>query len=118
MEIFFNKKNYKIFWIGNIISIKKRKGYGKYLVKCMKNFLKTKETTGLGFCKNEITGFYKSAGLDVIKDLARRFRYIDSKGKQEELKEDDDGIYFEGKGTFIKEISKKKSEEIILLPFY
>jgi hypothetical protein len=95
-------KKYEILGICNIISIVKKKGYGKILILAIIDYLKKTGKTGLGFTLK--TEFFKKAGLKTEKDFIKRFVYIDPLTKKEVIDNEGDGIYFNGKDDFIKEV--------------
>lgn len=111
VNIRYEGKTYHIKGIGGIISIKKGKGYGKMLVSSMVDYLKNTKQTGIGFCGQSVTPFYKKAGMKVKKGFIGKFFYIDPKTKKEILDEDPDcdGVYIEGKDKFVSIISKNTS---------
>lgn len=120
VAINFAGKNYKIFGIGNMISIIKGKDYGRTLVAGMISYLKKYDKTGLGFCENKVSGFYEKVGLKVKKNLARRFRYRYATKEEErkELEEGGDGIYYESRDRFIKKVLSTKSLVYLDIPFW
>lgn len=118
ITIIYLGKKYNILGIGNIISIKKRKGYGRILINSMINYLKKKGKTGLGFTKK--TKIFEKMGLKSKKNLTLRFRYRYATAEEEkrELEEGGDGIYYNGKDNFIKKVLSTKSLVYIDVPFW
>jgi len=103
-------KTYNILGIGNIMSIKKGRGYGKVLIQSMVDYLKKKEKTGLGFTGNKNVPFYKKAGLSAKKKFS--FRFVLKNPKTGKKKFDDEncpGVYYNGKDDFISKVLKTKS---------
>ena len=110
-------KKYQIFGICNICSIKKRKGYGKILVQSMIKYLKKKGKTGLGFCGNKVSKFYRKSGLKIKKSFSPRFALKNP--KTGEIKLDSDicyGVYYEGKDKLIRKVLLTKSTGYYYLP--
>ncbi len=109
VKIKYLGKGYNIFGISNMISIIKKKGYGKILVQAMKDFLSKKEKTGLGFCSKENTLFYKKSGVIVEGKLKNRFFY--DYGNSQKNIEAMKGfvIYWEGKDKFVTKVLRTKS---------
>lgn len=108
-------KKYKIFGICSIISIKKRKGYGKKLIAGMIDYAKRNGKTILGFTTK--TKFFRNAGLRTKRNFTWRFALKNPKtGKIKFDSGDCDGIYYEGKDNFIKKILKTKSIVYYHLP--
>lgn len=114
VKIKYLGRKYNILGIGSIISIEKKKGYGRILMEAMLDYLKKKNKTGLGFNDKEVYKFYEKVGFNTKKDLGKRFFYDygDSKTNKEEQSEY--VVYFEGKDKFMTKILKTKS--IINLP--
>jgi len=102
-------KKYKILGICNIIAIKKGKGYGRILISAMVDFLKRTGKTGLGFTGK--TEFFKKSGLKTKELFGKRFALMDPKTgeiKFEEKGDEGDGIYLDGKDSFIKKVLSTK----------
>ncbi len=104
-KIKYLNKNYNIFGIRNVISIKKKKGYGSLLMKEMISFLNKKEKTGIGFTGSNVSKFYKKIGFLTKKGLRNRMfpNYGKDKGEIANW-----GFYVEGKDKFITKIIKTK----------
>ncbi|MCK5449486.1 hypothetical protein KAI32_01330 [Candidatus Pacearchaeota archaeon] len=109
IKIKYLGKDYNLFGISNMVSIKKGKGYGKILVQAMKDFLSKRGKTGFGFCSNKNTEFYKKSGMIVKRKLKNRFfyNYGDSRENKEAMQ--DFVIYWEGKDKFVTKVLKTKS---------
>lgn len=99
-------REYNIFGICSIISIEKKRGYGKILISYMINYSKKTGKTLLGFTKK--TEFFKKAGLNAKNDFIRRFVYRNPVTKEEIIDRDGDGIYYEGKDKLITKILSTK----------
>ncbi|MCX6748200.1 MAG: hypothetical protein NT076_01200 [Candidatus Pacearchaeota archaeon] len=120
VSIYLDGKNYDILGIGNILSIVRRREYARILIAVIISYLKKENKTGLGFCENKISGFYEKVGLNVKKNMARRFRYRYATKAEEkrELGEGGCGIYYESKDKFIKNILSTKSLVHLEVPFW
>lgn len=115
ITITYLRKKYKILGICNIISVKKRRGYGKILIQSMVNYLKKTGKTGLGFTGQ--TKFFEKAGLKNKKSFTWRFALKNPKtGEVKFDNEDCDGIYYNGKDNFIKKVLSTKSIVYYYLP--
>lgn len=117
VTISYLEKNYKIQGFCSIISVIKMRGYGKILIHAMIDYLKKTGKTGLGFCGEKNSKFYKKAGLDVKKDLADRFALKNP--KTGEIKFDEEGgygLYFNGKDKLIKKVLSTKGVGYYYLP--
>jgi hypothetical protein len=112
-------KEYDIFGIAGILSLKKGTGYGKVLIESMVSYLKKTNKTGLGFCGRKNKIFYGKAGLKYKNLLGKRFALRNPKNgetKFEEPEDIGDGIYYEGKDEFISKLLKTKSVGYYWLP--
>ncbi|MEA3329944.1 MAG: hypothetical protein U9Q06_04335 [Nanoarchaeota archaeon] len=109
IKIKYLRKNYDIRGICSIISLEKKKDYGKIIIKAIIKYLEKKGKTGIGFCGKEITKFYKKSGLKIKKDFINRFIYKNPKTGKETIDKEGDGIYYEGKDKFISKVLKTKS---------
>lgn len=107
IKIKFKDKIYSVGGICSTISVEKKKGYGKILVKSMINYSKKTGKTILGFTGQ--TKFFEKSGLKTKKDFIKRFIYINPKTKEKIYDDDGDGIYYEGKDKLISKILKTKS---------
>lgn len=107
IKIKYLGKTYNILGICSIISVKKRKGYGKILMSFMVDYSKKTGKTLLGF--TEKTEFFRKAGLGTKKDFIKRFVYLNPKTGKIEIDNDGDGVYYNGKDNFIKEVLLTKS---------
>lgn len=111
IKITYLKKTYNILGIGQILSLKKGKGYGKILIQSIIKYLKKKGKTGIGFCGGDHMPFYEKGGLKTKMDLINKFRYKNPKtGKI--IKDDEGGggsMYYNGKDNFVNKIISKKA---------
>jgi hypothetical protein len=119
IKINYLKKSYTIWGIGNIISIKKGKGYGTILIKEMIRYLKKTKRTGLGFCGHRTTKFYEKAGLKIIRLFGKRFALKNPRTGELRFEAPDDigdGLYYEGRDKLISKMLKTKSIGTYWLP--
>lgn len=107
IKIEYLGRDYNIFGICSIISIKKRSGYGRKLIESMMNYMGKKGKTGLGFTGK--TKIFGKMGLGVERDFIKRFIYKNPETGEEVLDKDGTGIYYEGKDKFISMVLKTKS---------
>lgn len=108
IRISYLGKNYSILGICSIISIKKIRGFGKILIQSMIEYLKKTGKTGLGFTvKPE---FFRKSGLKVKKYFIKKFIYENPLTKEKIIDEEGDGIYYNGKDNFIKNVLSNKSK--------
>ncbi|VVB79187.1 Uncharacterised protein [uncultured archaeon] len=120
IKINYHKKNYYVKGIGGILSVKKKKGFGKILMKAMTNYLKETNQTGIGFCGSFVTPFYKKSGMKIKNNSITKFFYIDPKTKKEFLGDDPecDMIYIEGRDKFVSKILRTKERIQIPIPHW
>lgn len=109
VKIKYLGKKYNLLGISNMISIVKKKGYGKILVQEMKDFLSKRGKTGLGFCSKKNTTFYKKSGVIVEGKLKNRFFYDYGNSKENKEAMSDFVIYWEGKDKFVTKVLRTKS---------
>ena len=103
-KIRYLEKTYDILGISCIISLEKRKGYGKILINAMTNYIKKKNRIGLGFCERKNIIFYENSGLKVAEGLMKRFKYRYATSKEKSDEGDEDVVYVNDKNNFIKKI--------------
>jgi hypothetical protein len=109
-------KTYNILGICNLVSVKKKLGYGRILIGAMLVYIRKNKKSALGFTGQTI--FCRKAGLGVKKDFIKRFRYKNPITGKIEIDNDGDGIYINGKDNFIKEILSTKSFVYIDIDFW
>ena len=73
-KIRFDGTTYPVQGILNVVSAVKKQGYGRMVMEAVKEWLIAEQTTGLGFAKRSVSGFYSQCGYKVGKDLVERFR--------------------------------------------
>ena len=108
-------KYYKIGGICSIISLKKKKGYGRILMSFMVDYSIRTGKTILGFTGQ--TKFFRKADLGTEKDFIKRFVWIKPDGEKS-YDNKGDGIYYEGKDKFISRVLKTKSPVSIFVEFW
>lgn len=109
----FRSKKHDIYGIKTIVSVIRKKGYGKELTKAMRDFVLKSGKTCIGFCSPKLSPFYEKCGLGILSHEAKRFVEDNDSVKPDPC--EDDVIYQEGKDALIREI-KRNPEELILLP--
>jgi hypothetical protein len=117
VKITYLKKNYEILGIANIISLKKKRGYGKILMTSMIDYLKKKHETALGFTSKPL--FYSKCGLKIKKNLTKKFEFTKllERQKKETIKRDPHIVYYEGRNKIIEKILMNKSKIITEYPW-
>jgi GNAT superfamily N-acetyltransferase len=108
---YFGKK-YNFFGMGDLLTIRRGKGYGRIIMEAIIKYLKNTGKTGLGFCAKKNTPFYKKVGLEVKEDFMKRFRYRDPKTGKVSPTENGDGVFYAA-DEFIQEILK--TDELVYL---
>lgn len=112
IKIKYLGKTYQIGGICSIISLVKKKGYGKLLISSMiEHSIKTGKTI-LGFTRQ--TEFFKKAGLKTQKNFIKRFVWVKPNGERV-YDNNGDGIYYDGKDKFISKVLKTKSPVFIFV---
>jgi len=114
VKVKFLGRIYEIMGIADIVSVVKKKGYGKKIMKAIKDYLKTRKKTGIGFCFRKNSGFYQKCGFGIARSQVARFVYGNKKkkkyGDKDLHKTDVDVIYF-GK-EFTEEFLNNKDNDV------
>ena len=114
IKIKYLNKKYQIGGIAGVISIKKKKGFGRILVEAQIKYSKKKGKTILGFCGRKVLPFYEKVGLRTKKDFIKRFVYKNPRTGKEIVDDDGYGVYYEGKDRFISKVLSTKS--VVYIP--
>lgn len=113
-KIRFMNKSYKILGIADIVSVKKRAGYGKKIVTAMGEYLANKKKIGMGFCKVENAEFYRKCGFGVATDLVKNFIFKGDNGRSLKDEFDDDVIFSSLGKKLINKIIKNPKEKVFI----
>lgn len=114
VKIRFMDKTYNLLGIADIVSVFKRKGYGKKVVRGMIRYAKDKKQTTIGFCESKNASFYKKCGLEIKRGMVKNFIYKNKKGKVIKNKEDEDVIYLNTKDNLMKMILENPKEKVFI----
>ncbi len=114
IKIRFLGKFYNIQGIADIVSVIKRRGYGKILMRAIYNYLSYRKQTGVGFCGRKNSPFYQKCGFKIAKTLIERFLYKNPQGKLIKIK--GDVLYLSGNDGFIEKVLSHPKEKV-LIPF-
>lgn len=114
VKLKFLKKSYNILGVADIVSITKRKGYGKILMKEMLKYIKSKDKTAIGFCESKNSPFYEKSGFKIEKNLVKKFIYKNPQGKIMKDEGDEDVLYFQRKDNFMKKILLNPKEKVLI----
>ena len=114
VKIKFMGKIYSILGLADLVSVVKRKGYGKKIMTAMRKHLIKNKKTGIGFCEHKNVGFYRKCKFKIAKGQLKRFVYKTPKGKIIRDTSDDEVVYLEGKDNLMKEIISHPKEKIWL----
>ena len=109
----FAGEKFSILGIGGIIANVKGGGHGKKLMAGIIKYLAKNNKTGVGFCRNDVAGFYQKCGFDIIPGLQKGFVYLEN-GKKTTNTTEDNVFYFESEDRFIEKVLKEKDREIFL----
>lgn len=66
------------FGIGNVCAIEKGKGWGKWLLNVVNEYIIKNNKIGLLFCKNELIKFYSEIGWELVSSNNVFFTCLDS----------------------------------------
>ena len=111
--VVFNGETFSILGIGGILSNEKDKGYGKQIMTAIKDYLISKNKTGVGFFGPQNRVFYEKCGFNV--DTTSSVRFIFKKDGKEI--NDPDGscvLYLDASDNFMKKVLSNPSEKVIL----
>ncbi len=114
VKLKFLKKSYDVLGVADIVSIIKRKGHGKILMKELLKYIKSKDKIAIGFCGRKNSLFYKKSGFKIEKNLVKKFIYKNPQGKIIKNTIDEDVLYFEEKNKFMKKILSHPKEKILI----
>lgn len=110
VKLIFKNKKYAVLGIADMVSVIKRRGYGKQILKAMDKYSKKMK---IGFCRRKNSLFYIKSGLIIAKDLVKNFVYY-NKGKIIKNNWDNDVIYSKNAEKFIEEVKISKKDVKIL----
>lgn len=110
----FNGEQFRILGIGGIIANIKGQGYGKELMRGVIDFLTKNKISAVGFCGDNIAGFYSKCGFIIVPGLQKRFVYLEENGKKIYNTTEDNVFYFDSQDRFIEKVLKEKDKEVIL----
>eukprot|EP01133_Synstelium_polycarpum_P013779 gene13779-16247_t len=79
--------HYEVCEMVGLVSIVRKKGYARHLIKEIMGNLKSRGIECIGFCEKELRPFYEKCGVTVLYDQAR---YLHEKDHKPELNPDDD----------------------------
>jgi len=109
----FNGETFFILGIGGVLANEKRKGYGRQIMTAIKDYLITKNKTGVGFCRLQNKGFYEKCGFNVDETSIKRFIF-----QQESQKITNSGdhcvLYLDVSDHFMQKVLSCHDKEVIL----
>jgi hypothetical protein len=108
---FHRSELYSILGISTVISIEKGKGYEKMIMTKMREYIKERNMTAIGFCNPSNSIFYEKCKYSIIKNGVRRFTFLNEDEKELPSKPGDI-IYFEGREGLIEEMKKYANEKV------
>lgn len=111
IRLSFDKKFYTIIGISSVIALEKKKGYGKLLVKTIKDYILQQKKTAIGFCDPKNSPFYEKCGLYILKNGVERFIYLDENDKPVPGKPGD-MLYIAGEDDFIQRMEQIPEEKV------
>jgi len=113
IKIRYLNKNYNILGISSVISVERKKGYGKKIINSMIDYAKPEKKTLIGFCQKHSKKFYEKCKIKLNKPLLKRFLYKNSINKYEDYV-----IYHEGKDNLMKKLLSTKLNIRLNGPFW
>jgi predicted N-acetyltransferase YhbS len=108
LEVRFRGSDYAILGLASILAIEKGKGVGRRMVDKMKQFIRDRKMTAIGFCDPEDSAFYDKCGFGVIKDGTSWFEFPSGPKSAQP----GDVIYLEGEDGLIEGIINHPGEKV------
>lgn len=105
-----NQQTFSFLNIGGIIANEKGKGYGKQLMRAIRDHLLAQDTIGLGFCFPHNRGFYEKCGLTVETQATHRFIYRN--GEQRLTAEGQYLLYQDRSDHFLERVLAQREHEV------
>jgi len=117
--ITFMGKKYDVLGIGDMVSVIKKKGYGKRVMGAIRKYAQSRKELCFGYCRRINSPFYQKSGFKIIKNIVRRFSYINSDGKVVKNSLDNDLIVHPKDKKFMAMLLKNPKEKVLLEhPFF
>lgn len=79
IELKLDSITHEGFGIGNVCAVEKGKGWGKWLLRAVNEYIINNNKIGLLFCKNELIKFYSEIGWELVSSNNVFFTQVDSK---------------------------------------
>ena len=115
VEVVFMDQTYQVLGLASVVSLVRKKGFGKKLVKKMYQWARKNKKTVIGFCDPRVAGFYHKCGLETeLRGSNRLLRGIGIY-KMTSYRPDNDLIYTIGPDGFDKKIQASPKEIIFAL---
>lgn len=109
----FEEEKYEVLGIATMISLEKGKGYGKILMQKMGQYIHEQRKTAIGFCNGEVSGFYESCGLSILKDGKKRFIHFENGDQITSRFPEGDVIYANGDDRFMDKVIQQFDKQVI-----
>lgn len=107
-----NQETFSFLSIGDIIAEEKGKGYGKQVVRAIREHLIAHDAIGLGFCAPNNKGFYEKCGLSVETTSTHRFIYRD--GEKRYTAGDQFILYQDSSDRFMEQVLAQREHEVFV----
>lgn len=107
--VLFHGEEFTIYALLNVISNVKGNGYGKRVVSKIRDYLVSRDCTGLGFCMPENTGFYAKCGFRIEPNSSKRFIH---------RTRDEDIVNQDGQFIFYQDSSDRFMEKVLSFPTF
>jgi hypothetical protein len=109
----FSGETFSILGVGGILASEKGKGYGKKIMAVIKDYLVTKNKTGVGFCALRNKGFYEKCGFNIDTTSIKRFVF--QKGNKKTTNSEDGCLlYLDSSDHFMKKVLLNPDKKVIL----
>ena len=109
----FSGEIFSILGVGGILASEKGKGYGKKIMAAIKDYLVSKNKTGIGFCVLRNKDFYKKCGFKVDTNSIKRFVF--QKGNKKITNSEDNCVlYLDSSDHFMQKVLLNPDKKVIL----
>jgi hypothetical protein len=118
IKVTFLGKRYAIWGIQGVVSLVKRRGYGKIIMREIHLYLRKNNLTGVGFCMPSTSPFYRKCNFNIMKNRGKKFVREHPKKNKSRYSQGSDVVYLEGSNKFIKRMMAKPGAKVYVPHFW
>lgn len=111
--VVFDGKTYTIHGVVEVIATIKGRRYGSIVMRAMHEHIVKNNLTGLGFCRPEISEFYKKCGFTIAQGATHRF-ILPKDGTQITNQDGQIIFYQDGSDKFMEHVLADETKPVIL----